>query len=313
MSDQTRTRTGGPTPSPVARPRSPPPASRSRSSRSRGVWLSPAGAVDEPAKARRRGEIRAGRRRTSQRAQLASTRTRTEGRPARAAAGEGRGRAHGRRRARQGQGRRRAGGGRGRGAGRRAPPSAPRPRPRGKAKAAAERSRRAAGARRRPPRSARAGRGRRGSRSRRTPGPAPRRPPRSRSRRLKPTAPPLSQLIQPDSSATSASTPRSRRSTGPGSTSSRASVGSDADLAGYFQGWDKPFRPDAVTRSWERGMLPLLSWESQPLKAANDAAGGRRSTPAVDHRRHATTPTCASTPATSPPSACRSPSGSTTR
>lgn len=42
------------------------------------------------------------------------------------------------------------------------------------------------------------------------------------------------------------------------------------DLAGYFNGWDKEFRADAVTRSWERGMLPMLTWESRPSGAAND-------------------------------------------
>jgi hypothetical protein len=42
------------------------------------------------------------------------------------------------------------------------------------------------------------------------------------------------------------------------------------NLAGYFSGWDKPFRADAVTRSWQRGMLPMLTWESRPSSAANN-------------------------------------------
>lgn len=41
-------------------------------------------------------------------------------------------------------------------------------------------------------------------------------------------------------------------------------------LAGYFSGWDKEFRDDAVVRSWQRGMLPMLTWESRPSGAAND-------------------------------------------
>ncbi|TGY77390.1 glycosyl hydrolase, partial [Cellulomonas shaoxiangyii] len=44
------------------------------------------------------------------------------------------------------------------------------------------------------------------------------------------------------------------------------------DMSGYFQGWDGDFRPDAVTRSWQKGMLPLLTWESRPMNAANDQA-----------------------------------------
>ncbi|MFS0706310.1 glycosyl hydrolase [Cellulomonas sp. 179-A 9B4 NHS] len=49
-------------------------------------------------------------------------------------------------------------------------------------------------------------------------------------------------------------------------------VGATPDMSGYFQGWDGDFRPDAVTRSWEKGMLPLLTWESRPMLAANDQA-----------------------------------------
>ncbi|MBO1751617.1 hypothetical protein J4G33_07340 [Actinotalea sp. BY-33] len=42
------------------------------------------------------------------------------------------------------------------------------------------------------------------------------------------------------------------------------------DLVGYFDGWDRNFRPHAVTRAWEREMLPVLTWESRPFSAAND-------------------------------------------
>lgn len=47
-------------------------------------------------------------------------------------------------------------------------------------------------------------------------------------------------------------------------------VGVAPSMIGYFQGWDGDFRADAVTRAWERNMLPLLTWESRPLSAAND-------------------------------------------
>ncbi|MBF0686367.1 MAG: glycoside hydrolase [Cellulomonas sp.] len=46
-------------------------------------------------------------------------------------------------------------------------------------------------------------------------------------------------------------------------------VGAQPDLGGYFQGWDSPFRPDAVTRSWTKGVLPMVTWESRPMAASN--------------------------------------------
>ncbi|WP_372594585.1 glycoside hydrolase, partial [Actinotalea sp.] len=49
-----------------------------------------------------------------------------------------------------------------------------------------------------------------------------------------------------------------------------AKVGVTPTMVGYFQGWDGDFRADAVTRAWERSMMPLLTWESRPLSAAND-------------------------------------------
>lgn len=42
------------------------------------------------------------------------------------------------------------------------------------------------------------------------------------------------------------------------------------NLVGYFGGWDEDFRANAVTRAWDRGMLPMLTWESRPIGAAND-------------------------------------------
>lgn len=46
--------------------------------------------------------------------------------------------------------------------------------------------------------------------------------------------------------------------------------GTRQSLVGYFGGWDQTFRGDAVVRSWERGLLPMLTWESRPIAAAND-------------------------------------------
>lgn len=47
-------------------------------------------------------------------------------------------------------------------------------------------------------------------------------------------------------------------------------VGRSQNLVGYFGGWDQTFRANAVTRAWERGMLPMLTWESRPIAAKND-------------------------------------------
>lgn len=47
-------------------------------------------------------------------------------------------------------------------------------------------------------------------------------------------------------------------------------AGTRQSLVGYFGGWDQTFRPDAVVRAWERGLVPLLTWESRPIGAAND-------------------------------------------
>lgn len=47
-------------------------------------------------------------------------------------------------------------------------------------------------------------------------------------------------------------------------------AGSRQSMVGYFGGWDQTFRGDAVRRSWERGLLPMLTWESRPIAAQND-------------------------------------------
>ena len=47
-------------------------------------------------------------------------------------------------------------------------------------------------------------------------------------------------------------------------------IGSAPNVVGYFGGWDEAFRPEAVTKAWERDTLPILTWESRPIGAAND-------------------------------------------
>ncbi|MGA0566062.1 glycoside hydrolase family 26 protein [Rathayibacter sp. KR2-224] len=49
-----------------------------------------------------------------------------------------------------------------------------------------------------------------------------------------------------------------------------ANIGVQPDLVGYFSGWDQSFRANAVTRSWEKGRLPMMTWESRPIDAGND-------------------------------------------
>ncbi|MFT2816421.1 glycosyl hydrolase [Leifsonia sp. A12D58] len=52
--------------------------------------------------------------------------------------------------------------------------------------------------------------------------------------------------------------------------STSSAIGVQPNLVGYFGGWDETFRANAVTRAWERGKVPLLTWESRPIKAGND-------------------------------------------
>jgi hypothetical protein len=46
-------------------------------------------------------------------------------------------------------------------------------------------------------------------------------------------------------------------------------LGAQPSLVGYFGGWDEAFRANAVTRAWERGTLPMLTWESRPIGSPN--------------------------------------------
>lgn len=47
-------------------------------------------------------------------------------------------------------------------------------------------------------------------------------------------------------------------------------VGRQQSMVGFFGGWDEAYRANAVTRAWQRGMLPMLTWESRPIASGND-------------------------------------------
>ncbi|RKR74013.1 glycosyl hydrolase [Frondihabitans australicus] len=49
-----------------------------------------------------------------------------------------------------------------------------------------------------------------------------------------------------------------------------ADIGEQPNVAGYFQGWDKDFRADAVQAAWAKGDLPFITWESQSSTASNN-------------------------------------------
>ncbi len=47
-------------------------------------------------------------------------------------------------------------------------------------------------------------------------------------------------------------------------------LGRDATMRGYFKGWDTPFDTARVISSWQRGEVPVMTWESRPLATADD-------------------------------------------
>ncbi len=49
-----------------------------------------------------------------------------------------------------------------------------------------------------------------------------------------------------------------------------AKIGVQPGIVGYFSGWDETFRANAVTRAWSTGRLPMMTWESRPIKDGND-------------------------------------------
>lgn len=47
-------------------------------------------------------------------------------------------------------------------------------------------------------------------------------------------------------------------------------LGSQPDVVGYFSGWDENYRASAVTRAWEKGLMPIMTWEARPIASANN-------------------------------------------
>lgn len=86
---------------------------------------------------------------------------------------------------------------------------------------------------------------------------------------VKPTAPALASLMVPDHRYFGLYTAQSPFNWAESDDVARQ-VGLEPNMAGYFQGWDSPFRPDAVNRAWEKGQLPFLTWESRPMLADNN-------------------------------------------
>ena len=46
-------------------------------------------------------------------------------------------------------------------------------------------------------------------------------------------------------------------------------IGALPSMVGFFAGWDQTFRADAITRAWQRNMLPMMTWESRPIDDDN--------------------------------------------
>uniref|UniRef100_UPI0028EE5D6E glycoside hydrolase family 26 protein n=1 Tax=uncultured Cellulomonas sp. TaxID=189682 RepID=UPI0028EE5D6E len=88
---------------------------------------------------------------------------------------------------------------------------------------------------------------------------------------VKPTAPSLASLRNPQARLLGLYTPQAPFSWAETDSVSEK-ISQQPTVTGYFQGWDGAFRPDAVTRSWEKGTMPMLTWESRPMLAGNDQA-----------------------------------------
>ncbi|MGO4691659.1 glycoside hydrolase family 26 protein [Glaciibacter sp. 2TAF33] len=83
------------------------------------------------------------------------------------------------------------------------------------------------------------------------------------------TAPPLEQLLNPASRYYGMYTEQAPFNWAT-LDATAAQVGVAPNLTGYFSGWDENFRANAVTRSWAKGTMPVMTWESRPIKAGND-------------------------------------------
>jgi len=88
------------------------------------------------------------------------------------------------------------------------------------------------------------------------------------ARPVRPTAPPRDSLVRPADRYLGLYTAQAPFSWAEHDQVAQT-IGMQPDLAGYFQGWDSPFRPDAVERAWTKGMLPMITWESRPMEAGN--------------------------------------------
>lgn len=102
------------------------------------------------------------------------------------------------------------------------------------------------------------------------PGPSPSRSPSPTPPPEPPvTAPPLADLLAPELPLYGMYTQQAPFNWATyDDTSSR--VGVRPNVVGYFGGWDQPFRPDAVERSWARSTMPVLTWESRPIGSPNN-------------------------------------------
>jgi hypothetical protein len=48
------------------------------------------------------------------------------------------------------------------------------------------------------------------------------------------------------------------------------SLARDATMRGYYKGWDTPFDTNSVVSSWQRGEVPVMTWESRSLATTGD-------------------------------------------
>jgi len=85
-----------------------------------------------------------------------------------------------------------------------------------------------------------------------------------------PSAPAKAELVHPDSPYFGLMTEQAPHNWATFDTVSQK-IGLRPNSVGYFGGWDEPFRADAVMRAWQRGALPVLTWESRPISAPNNA------------------------------------------
>ncbi|WP_239068916.1 glycoside hydrolase family 26 protein, partial [Cellulomonas pakistanensis] len=101
--------------------------------------------------------------------------------------------------------------------------------------------------------------------------PAPPRPenPSTPAEPVKPTAPSKAQLLDPSTRYFGMYTEQAPFNWATFDDAAN-DVGREQTMVGFFGGWDEAYRDNAVTRAWQRGMLPFLTWESRPIASKND-------------------------------------------